>query len=68
MEALQVRQISKVAEAAELAGVGTCEGTPLCPYPVLGTKPSWPHTTDTGACQEAGGHFLLGQQLAAPLG
>lgn len=67
-EALQLHQIPKAAGAAELTGAGACEGTPLCLYSLLRSKRSWRHTTDTGACQEAGGHFLLGEQLAAPLG
>lgn len=74
-EALQLHQNPKEAGAAELAAKGlgwalltSQRGTPLCLHPVLRSKPSRPHTSDTGGCQEAGGHFLLGEQLAAPLG
>lgn len=43
-------------------------GSPSCPCPAHRYQPSWPHATDTGGCQEAGGHFLLAERSAAPLG
>ena len=73
-EALQLCQIPREARAAELAakaGVGACDkpmGNPSMFVSCAQVQTKLARTRAIlEAAKEAGGHFLLGEQLAAPL-